>query len=613
MSADIYSIRESTDQRVLAPAALECADLILFYLEQIGVEYVFGIPGGAIEPLYNALARSERRGGIRSIVSRHETGAALMAEGYSRNSGRLGVCCSTTGPGATNLITGVASAYENQVPLLVITAQTALSSFGRKALQESSDTAINTVGMFQHCCHYNTLVSHPEQLEHKLASAIMTAFNSAGPAHLSIPLDLLAGPPPSPRPRYQLSTLLTRPHFKDESAIASFVDLLSESSKPVFVLGSGCQDAVGLILRVAATMNAQVITTPDGKGLINPFHPNYRGVLSFAGHNTAQQVIGDPDVDLVVTVGNMLGEWGSNNWDGQSLLTGNLVHIESQEANLTRSPMARLHVRGSIDTIFETVIEELGRRGTYIGNLDSRVGTQGDVLSSPTSPLPYEVQDLERCLDASAPVKPQWLMTKLTQLFPPSTRFLADSGNSFAWAIHYLHPYDRRMLERRQRERGDNGRRNALCGLFQAGFEFAPMGWAIGNAIGTALANPSCPIVCITGDGSMLMSGQEITVALQHRLSVVFVILNDSALGMVRHGQRLGGGEPIGFELPEVDFRRFGEAMGIRSYLINTPQDLLGLNVAGLCEQPSPTILDVRIDREQTPPIGQRLQALHNL
>jgi len=100
----------------------EAADIIVEYLEQLGVEYVFGVPGGAIEPLFNALARSERRGGPRIIVARHETGAAFMADGYARNSGKLGVCCATTGPGATNLITGVASAYENHIPMLVITA-----------------------------------------------------------------------------------------------------------------------------------------------------------------------------------------------------------------------------------------------------------------------------------------------------------------------------------------------------------------------------------------------------------------------------------------------------------------------------------------------------------
>ena len=171
----------------------ELADLLVEYLDQLGVEYVFGVPGGAIEPLYNALARSERRGGVRAVVARHETGAAFMADGYARNTGKLGVCCSTTGPGATNMITGVASAYENNVPMLVITAQTAISTFGKGAIQDSSCTGINTVGLYQHCTRYNTLISHAAQFEHKLATAIMSAMGSpAGPAHISVPRDVNA-------------------------------------------------------------------------------------------------------------------------------------------------------------------------------------------------------------------------------------------------------------------------------------------------------------------------------------------------------------------------------------------------------------------------------------
>ncbi|MGR9107584.1 MAG: thiamine pyrophosphate-binding protein, partial [Gammaproteobacteria bacterium] len=163
-----------TDSVVTSPV-FENGDLILYTLEKIGVEYLFGIPGGAIEPLYNALARSQARGGIRSVIARHETGAAFMADGYTRESGIMGVCCSTTGPGATNLLTGVASAYENEIPMLVITAQTPLHTFGRCALQESSCTSVNTIGMFQFCTRYNSLVSHPAQLEHKLNAAIRTA------------------------------------------------------------------------------------------------------------------------------------------------------------------------------------------------------------------------------------------------------------------------------------------------------------------------------------------------------------------------------------------------------------------------------------------------------
>lgn len=131
-------MNNSANDISLGSSPNELGDLLVGYLDQLEVDYLFGVPGGAIEPLYNALARSERRGGVRSVVARHESGAAFMADGYARETGRLGVCCSTTGPGATNLITGVASALADNVPMLVITAQTALPHFGKGAFQESS-------------------------------------------------------------------------------------------------------------------------------------------------------------------------------------------------------------------------------------------------------------------------------------------------------------------------------------------------------------------------------------------------------------------------------------------------------------------------------------------
>ena len=155
---------------------IENGDLILKYLERLGIEYVFGVSGGSIEPFYNALARSERHGGPESILARHETGAAFMADGYARLTGKLGVCCSTSGPGSTNLITGVSNAYMDNIPLLVITGQPAIEKFGMGAWQEGSCTSINTVEMFSHCTRFSSLVSHPAQLEAKLIQAISFAL-----------------------------------------------------------------------------------------------------------------------------------------------------------------------------------------------------------------------------------------------------------------------------------------------------------------------------------------------------------------------------------------------------------------------------------------------------
>src|SRR5664279_6528288 len=150
-------------------------------LAREGVDCMFGYPGGVTLPFYDVLYDHQ----IRHVLVRHEENAAFAAEGYARETGKIGVCCATSGPGATNLITGVACAYDNGIPMLVITGQPSLPSFGKRALQESACTGINTLGMFRHCTRYNSLVSHPEQIESKLITALQRAVRAPrGPVHL---------------------------------------------------------------------------------------------------------------------------------------------------------------------------------------------------------------------------------------------------------------------------------------------------------------------------------------------------------------------------------------------------------------------------------------------
>ena len=592
-------------RKVAAETGFELGDLLIRYLEQLDVEYVFGIPGGAIEPLYNALARSERAGGPRAIVARHETGAAFMADGYSRNTGRLGVCCATTGPGATNLITGVASAYENNIPMLVITAQTALSTFGRGAFQESSCTGVNTVGLFEHCTRYNSLVSHIDQFEHKLAAAVMTAFQSpAGPVHLSVPLDVMRSLSPVSEPSFDLAKLLEKPSYVDDKAVDAFYEELVLAKKPVFLVGDEDSESIGSLLSLAVKLNAQILTTPHGKGLVSPYHPLFRGVVGFAGHSSAQEVLHDKDVDLVAAVGSSLSEWASCGWDPTLLLNNRLVHVESVETNLTRSPMAKLHVRGRLEIIFERILGRLENEPRIIlHQVDTSCGEKGGEEHShggDQREKHFTLQEPDKCISESSPIKPQRLMTQLPKMFPPNTRYLADTGASFAWATHYLHPFDRRIA----------GKRDAHGGLFKACLEFASMGWAIGSAVGAALASPKSPVVCITGDGSVLMSGQELTVAVQEQLPVVFVVLNDSGFGMVRHGQRLTGAEQIGVDMPLANFATIARALGADGYTVYSPDDLLTIDVEKICTQKKPALIDVRVDQEEVPPIGMRTELI---
>jgi acetolactate synthase-1/2/3 large subunit len=620
-SSSNESVCDTADQ-IVPSHPIEVADLLVAYLEQIGVEYVFGIPGGAIEPLFNALARSERRGGPRHVLARHETGAAFMADGYARETGRLGVCCATSGPGATNLITGVSCARDNGTPMLVITAQPALPLLGKNALQESACTGINTLSMFRHCTRYNTLVSHPKQLEAKLIAALQSAIRPPrGPSHLSFPVDVFRSLSPHSEPSYDLASLLSPSSLIDEDMVAHFQKILEAAHKIVFVIGAGCGEAIGTVLQFIDQQDASFVTTPDGKGLVNPRHPRFRGVFGFGGHADADTALRDSAVDLLVAVGANLGELNSCGWS-DILLNERLVHVDESEEHFSSTPMARLHVRGRIRTIFE----RLTARPADMTAADEQPDPSRLLVAS-WGPLPM-LRDCPQFDSDATPITPQRLMKELGRLFPSTTRFLADTGNSVVWATQCLHPTDRRLGERRlstdedrrmkrrtqaasgRRQINADTRRQSSGGWLRVTMNFAPMGWAIGAAVGTAVGNRDVPVVCITGDGSMLMNGQEISAAVAEKLSVIFVVLNDSGLGMVRHGQRLGKAEQIGCDIPTTDFAAMARAMGAQAYTIQSPDDLASLPIDAICAHNGPTLFDVYVDREQVPPMSQRVRVL---
>ncbi|NRF70008.1 thiamine pyrophosphate-binding protein [Aquincola sp. S2] len=592
------------DEQAFA-APVDAADLIIRSLEALGVEYVFGIPGGAIEPLYNALARSARRGGPQPVVARHETGAACMADGYARETGKLGVCIATSGPGATNLITGVACAYDNQVPLLVLTGQPPQHSWGKRALQESSCSGIDTVAMLRHCTRYSSLVSHPDQLWPKLHNALMKAQGfPQGPAHLSLPVDLLRGPLPTPPAGNDWAGALLRraPEVTDGPAIEELHALLAGAKQPVFLIGHGCAEAAPLLMRLVQMHGALFITTPDGKGLVHPQHPAYRGVFGFGGHANAEALLA-AEPDLIVAFGTTFSELNSGGW-AAGLMNRRLVHVDCCDENLMYSPSARLHVRGRISTVCEQLISMQQQR-THAGNVLPFPERRGESAAADGLLCKPEAFHSE-----ATPIKPQRLMKALSRLCPPNTRFVADAGNSAVWAVHYLSPHDRRAPRAAHEPLLLRERRQHRAGWLRVTMDFAPMGWAIGASIGIAAGNRDCPVVCITGDGSYLMNGQEITVAAEAGLPVLFVVLNDGALGMVKHGQRFAGAEAVGFQLPSIDYAALAAAMGIPGHVIRSPQDLEALDMGAILSRKGPTLLDVRVDGEEAAPMNLRMRTL---
>ncbi len=569
-------------------AVNDYGDLIVSYLQRLGVEYVFGVPGGAIEPLYNALARSERQGGPRAIIARHETGAAFMAEGYARETGKLGVCCSTSGPGATNLVTGIASAYADSTPLLAITGQPSIQNFGMGALQEGSCTGINTVNLFEDCTNFNTLVSHSAQLERKLVMAISHALgNNQGPVHLSVPVDLMRAPVSARDECGSLRAFINHEVIPTQEALQLLVNELIHKEKVTLLVGEGCLGAIDEIIALAEAKQWLIVATPRAKGLVPEFHPLYRGVFGFAGHISAHSAMLPENADRIVVIGTGLDEVSTGGWDHSTGLYDRLVHISNNPNHLSRSTSALLCILGSPKLLLKPFASALLANSTITPVPSPQFRNQ----------LPSNVllDDAMRCVDMNSPIKPQSLCWYLSQNLVKDVRLYADSGCSYLWAIHYWSV--RQPLE--------NGRTP-----FQIGIGFSSMGWAIGAAVGAASGARGRPVICMTGDGSALMSGQEMTTALQENLNVLFIILNDSCLGMVKHGQTLAKAEQIGTRLPAVNFALMAEAMGIQGYVVKSFADLECIDLDSVLEQPGPCVLDVRIDQTQVPPMGNRMRVL---
>jgi acetolactate synthase-1/2/3 large subunit len=523
------------------------------------------------------------------------------------------------------MITGVAASYHNRNPVLAITAQTRLETFGRGAMQECSDTAIDTVGMYQHCTRYNTLVSHPKQLENKLIAAILnTARNPHGPSHLAVPLDVM-------RTRVELdravdlnAILRSRPGI-DEEAAAALAQVLLKARQPVFLIGEGAHAGCGRVLALALARQAPVIVPPHSKGFVRSFQPCFGGVFGLSGHKSAEQVLADPATDCVVAIGCSLGEWATAGWDRNVLLNSRLIHVDSNPENFRNSAMARLHVLGDPGAVFERIDAlvggDLGSRSSSLAPPKPAKPALHLIADNPSQPAPSCTLDEPAEWHSDAvPIKPQRLMRDLPTLLPAGTRYIADGTAAKGWALHYLHIPDRRVAERRAATGAQQSRpaapqriadrRHDAAGLVRTSMEFSCMGWAIGHTLGAACARRDTPVVCLTGDGSMLMNSQEITVAAEHRLPVFFVVLNDSALGTIRHGQVLGGAEQIGWELPEVDFALMAKAMGVRGYTVRAPQDLHKIDWHGLWQRGEPAVIDVKIDRDAVPPIKQRMKSL---
>lgn len=584
---EFSSTCDENNEYVECSNIVDYADLIIEYLRQLNVEYVFGVPGGAIEPFFNALARSEKRGGPKILIARHECAAAFMADGYHRETGKLGVVCSTTGPGATNLITGVASASVDKTPMLVITAQTALPKFGKRSLQDSSETAIDTVGIFKNCTKFNALVSHEQQFESKLISALMNAVQSPkGPVHISIPSDILRLTYGSKSPNLHINYLMNKPSLEDTRAVEVLIKEVLAVDKIVIFVGHGCGHAYKELELLAEALNAPFVSGPMGKRWVNEKHPLYRGVYGYAGHSSAKELFKNKEIELILAFGTSITETGIGGLP-DDILNDKLVHIDSSVDSFSRSPMAKLHVCGHLKGIVNRLLNKISQQSWSRTWEGVELNCHKNAIGGFT-----ELINEEKCLSNESPIKPQRLMAYLSMNMPANTRYFLDAGNVWAWGTHYLNT-------------------SSNAGTYRIAMGFGSMAWSIGAVIGSSINDPSVPHVCLVGDGAFQMSSHELGVAVQYQLPILFMVLNDCAYGMVKFGQRLSNAESIGWQLNFVDFAVLAKAQGAYGDVIETPQQIEELDLKTLFSRNGPTVLDIRIDKDEVPPMMDRVKSLN--
>ena len=584
---------ETIDAHDGSIARTTCADLIVHYLGLLGVPCVFGVPGGNIDALLAALARRREASGVRWVLTRSEAGAGFMADGFARESGVIGVCSATSGPGCTNLLTPVSSAYVDGVPMLVITGQSAIRTFGRGAMQEGAASGADTILMFKGCTRYNALVTHPDQLEHNLLAALSHATGpTPGPVHISIAQDIFeasVAPDREPASRHAFFGQEVTP---DRLLLHRLNILLRAYRRGVVVVGEGCAGAMEEILCYAERSGWPIVTTPGGRGLMSADHPLYRGVFGSAGHESARRTLTAGEADIVLVAGANLDESATCGWDGSTILSRRLLHISSNPEHLARSYMAQMNLMGSPRIVFRYLNQESPAGAPAPPSPGGVLPALRDALGLPQRISLLHVED---CSTDGVPINPRRLFWRLSQQVPPGTRLYADAGNAFFWASHYWHPRCERVVE---------------ANRMPISMGFAAMGWAMGAAIGGKLAGPRNPVLCITGDGSYLMNAQEISVAQQLGINVVLLVLNNGVLGTVKHGQRMRGLEDTGNELPATDFALMARAMGIESHRIRSLDELDALGVASLFRREGPVLLDVLVDPAIAPPIGQRVRNL---
>ncbi|MGE5185342.1 MAG: thiamine pyrophosphate-binding protein [Acidobacteriota bacterium] len=537
-----------------APLTVRGADLLVEMLADAGVEVVFGLPGGAISPVHDALLDSS----IRCVTTRHESGAMFAAAGYAHATGKLGVVAVTSGPGALNAMTGLASAWCDGLPLLLLVGEVPRPAHGKGVLQDGSSHGLQIVEMARHVTKLAAEVPRPSTLPHLLRRAIATALSGRrGPVLLTLPLDVTTAQVCPPRVGGAVTVGQTlAPLVVDEIA-----ELVTGASRPLIIAGSGVRGngAPERLRVVAERLGCPVVTTPKGKGVFPENHPLSLGVLGLGGHPSARAYL-DTGLDVVVAIGTSLGDLATDGFSPELQATRALVHVDIDARQIGKSYSPTHAVVASAAELLGSLAERLDGRATAVSRELSLRGVERLVL-------PHATQ--------SGYIAPQDALEELQRALPADTIFTIDSGEHTTFSLHYLridHP-DAFVV---------------MTGL-------GSMGQSIGAAIGAQLAHPERSIAAIVGDGCFAMNAFEIATAVAERLPIRIFVFNDERLGMVENGHKAVYGRTPEFGTGHIDICSIARGLGAATLRVDTVGQLAAAeDVLRLC--PGPVVIDVRVD-----------------
>ena len=581
------------------PAAPSVAQLLLHYLQLEQATTLFGVPGAAVMHLLNELRT--QRNTFRYIVARHETGAAYMADGYARVSGRPGVVLVTSGPGATNALTGSMNAQAGGVPLLTLTGEVPEAYFGKGYLQEGADAGLNVDTIYGNATGYSAIATNPANFQTLFEQALRDALGRpARAAHLSLPDDVAAASlpdarwPSAPRQYRSVATGV------DGAGLEAAFQALTQARRPLVYVGSGCREALrgGGLARFTALVEKfalPVVCTPDAKGLFPESHPLSLRCFGVAFSEWVRLYLqpqlldpsATPGFDMLLVLGTQLGGFATAKYSPLLQPTGTLVQVDLNPDVIGRTMALGFGVVAELGG----AIDALASMGDAAKPDDAAVAERrGAVAALKRQVSPYLAPDQR---DATrSPVAPAAAMKCLGQVLPPGSEIFIDAGNCVGWALHYLDIDPPTRVH------------SALA--------MGPMGFAVAAVVGAKIAAPERACLAIVGDGAMLMHGTELSTAAANRVGAVWLVLDNQDLGMVSQGMAqffpTAGDWTDYYSLGSTDLVAFAQSLGADAQAADTLDGLRqalaqALDAAQTRQRPQVVVL--RIDKSAVPPYYQ--------